>query len=485
MRSGRELASAEKEERLASQSILEELEVIGGRLRYRLHRGEGPSEGWVSLKLKDKDLVVPADTRETGKRFDAAAPIPELLCVQASDTHGTLRDVQGSLSEIEQGAWKKLRESDHKNEKSDLSSLEESIKDLLYLAWKRENRKRVVLLLAKLLQFSSEKSWDRAARIVCQQLCLVCWASSMVDVEYYAFKDSESPIVVACGFGGSHLDDLQPAIDRWTQSGAGVLAFGPARVGRDDMLDSIFSKLVSVLEDRAVIFHFFSDGGFGMARSLLGKWEESWQKGEVRQSPGESIKCMISDGAGLLPHEAIAVDEESTDMEDPMGPSRAESDADKQTTDNALGFFTGCGLNMLMTFGACQAFHEEPANSFGKTLIATANSRKLGGELASAPRGPVLAIWRLLREIPTLIVASRGDKIVPIERSELLAKWLRELPNRVLSQAQRWQDANILGQDGTAVRMLTLDKAMHCRGMVSHAKEYWEGVDGLVMDCLS
>ena len=107
--------------------------------------------------------------------------------MQASDTHGTLRDVQGSLSEIEQGAWKKLRESDHKNEKSDLSSFEQSIKDLLYLAWKRENRKRVVLLLAKLLQFSSEKSWDRAARIVCQQLCLVCWASSMVDVESCLF----------------------------------------------------------------------------------------------------------------------------------------------------------------------------------------------------------------------------------------------------------------------------------------------------------
>ncbi|CAE7565727.1 unnamed protein product [Symbiodinium natans] len=306
----------------------------------------------------------------------------------------------------------------------------------------------------------------------------------MVDVEYYTFRDSESPIVVLCGFGGSHLDDLQPAIEHWTQAGAAVLAFGPARVGRDDMLDLIFEKLISVLEDRPVILHFFSDGGFGMARSLLGKWDNSWQKGDVRQAPAESIKCMISDGAGLLLHEIISVDEDSKDDSEPTGPSRSDSDADKSTTDNALAFFTGCGLNMLMTFGACQAFHEEPANSFGKTLIAAANARKLGGELASAPRGPMLSIWRLLREIPTLIVASRSDKVVPLERSQNMAKWLRELPNRVLAQAERWRDATILGPDGTAVRTLTLEKALHCRGMVSHAAEYWEAVDGLVTSCL-
>lgn len=51
------------------------------------------------------------------------------------------------------------------------------------------------------------------------------------------FRDEQSPLVLLCGFGGSHLDDLQPAIDHWTLKGFGLLAFGPARLGREDMLD--------------------------------------------------------------------------------------------------------------------------------------------------------------------------------------------------------------------------------------------------------
>ena len=54
----------------------------------------------------------------------------------------------------------------------------------------------------------------------------------MVDVELYA---ADAPLVLLCGFGGSHLDDLQPAIEHWSSKGYGVLAFGPARVGREDM----------------------------------------------------------------------------------------------------------------------------------------------------------------------------------------------------------------------------------------------------------
>ena len=137
----------------------------------------------------------------------------------------------------------------------------------------------------------------------------------------------------------------------------------------------------------------------------------------------------------------------------------------------------GCGLNMLMNFGACQAFHEEPANSFGKTLVMSANSGQLAGKLTSAPRGPLLSIWRLLR-VPSLLIASKGDRVVPLERSLLLAKWLRALPDQNGA-------ATADGADDGRVRTLILEKALHCKGMTSHATEYWEAVDHLVMQCLS
>lgn len=73
------------------------LQVVGTRFHYQLYRGSGPSSGWISSKIKGKQLVVPADVRDTGKRLETKAPIPELLYVHGSQKHGTLREVQGGV----------------------------------------------------------------------------------------------------------------------------------------------------------------------------------------------------------------------------------------------------------------------------------------------------------------------------------------------------------------------------------------------------
>lgn len=134
---------------------------------------------------------------------------------------------------------------------------------------------------------------------------------------------------------------------------------------------------------------------------------------------------------------------------------------------------------MLMNFGACQAFHEEPANSFGKTLVMLGNSGQLTAKLTGAPRGPLVSLWPLLTSMPTLLVASKGDRVVPLERSTALEKWLKQLPERQVAISERWRNEDILG-DGTAVKTLILEKALHCKAMISHAAEYWEAIDTLV-----
>eukprot|EP00930_Biecheleria_cincta_P088154 TRINITY_DN77394_c0_g1_i1.p1 TRINITY_DN77394_c0_g1~~TRINITY_DN77394_c0_g1_i1.p1 ORF type:complete len:430 (-),score=78.88 TRINITY_DN77394_c0_g1_i1:25-1263(-) len=58
VREGQDLGSPELPGRLATSSVIEELELAGSRLRFTLLSGSGPSTGWVSLKLKGKDLVV-------------------------------------------------------------------------------------------------------------------------------------------------------------------------------------------------------------------------------------------------------------------------------------------------------------------------------------------------------------------------------------------------------------------------------------------
>lgn len=58
VRAGAEISSAEQSTRLSTGARVREIEMRGERLHYRLLEGSGPSEGWVSIKLKDKDLAI-------------------------------------------------------------------------------------------------------------------------------------------------------------------------------------------------------------------------------------------------------------------------------------------------------------------------------------------------------------------------------------------------------------------------------------------
>ena len=62
VRAGRELKSAELSERLTTGAIVREEQVVGDRLRYKLASGAGPETGWVSIRLKEKELLRPAGT---------------------------------------------------------------------------------------------------------------------------------------------------------------------------------------------------------------------------------------------------------------------------------------------------------------------------------------------------------------------------------------------------------------------------------------
>lgn len=77
VREGRETTSQQSSERLGFGSILQEVELLGERLHFMKLEGSGPSSGWVSIRLKDKDLVqrVPM---ETGSPSQQRAPAKDL-----------------------------------------------------------------------------------------------------------------------------------------------------------------------------------------------------------------------------------------------------------------------------------------------------------------------------------------------------------------------------------------------------------------------
>eukprot|EP00747_Dinoflagellata_sp_TGD_P179128 gnl/TRDRNA2_/TRDRNA2_29391_c0_seq1.p1 gnl/TRDRNA2_/TRDRNA2_29391_c0~~gnl/TRDRNA2_/TRDRNA2_29391_c0_seq1.p1 ORF type:complete len:848 (+),score=148.19 gnl/TRDRNA2_/TRDRNA2_29391_c0_seq1:79-2622(+) len=58
VREGQNLKSAALAERLSTGAVVEELELHAERLHYRLVSGTGPAEGWVSVALSSKQLLV-------------------------------------------------------------------------------------------------------------------------------------------------------------------------------------------------------------------------------------------------------------------------------------------------------------------------------------------------------------------------------------------------------------------------------------------
>lgn len=95
MREGQDLKSPQTTERLSHGAIIEELNKVGERLQYRLQTGTGPAEGWISLKVSGKEIVVPKVEAQS------AADWPELRA-------SILKGAPLPTNMKEAGAWVKL-----------------------------------------------------------------------------------------------------------------------------------------------------------------------------------------------------------------------------------------------------------------------------------------------------------------------------------------------------------------------------------------
>lgn len=61
VREGQDLKSKALDDRLSTGATIEEIELIGERLHYKLLEGTGPAEGWVGLSVSGKVLVTPKE----------------------------------------------------------------------------------------------------------------------------------------------------------------------------------------------------------------------------------------------------------------------------------------------------------------------------------------------------------------------------------------------------------------------------------------
>jgi len=93
VREGKDLKSTQTADRLSTGAIVREESLIDGRLQYTRVTGTGPDKGWVSLKLKDKDLLIKS-SNSGGE--DAAAPAVTSVPARPTLPIGLMFPGQGS-----------------------------------------------------------------------------------------------------------------------------------------------------------------------------------------------------------------------------------------------------------------------------------------------------------------------------------------------------------------------------------------------------
>lgn len=82
VREGNGTASLELPKRLATGAFVRELDLQGERLQYQKLLGAGPSIGWVSIKLKDNDLLVHADAPAIATPMPPTIPLDLVATVR-------------------------------------------------------------------------------------------------------------------------------------------------------------------------------------------------------------------------------------------------------------------------------------------------------------------------------------------------------------------------------------------------------------------
>jgi len=101
VREGQETGSAQASTRLSTGALIEEVELVGERLHYKLLQGTGPEDGWISIKLPGKDLATKTEKKPRAPKPDKVGPNDEeplpvclLFPGQGSQYVGMLKDLK-------------------------------------------------------------------------------------------------------------------------------------------------------------------------------------------------------------------------------------------------------------------------------------------------------------------------------------------------------------------------------------------------------
>ena len=104
VRAGESTSAQQEDARLSTGALVEEVELTGDRLHYQLLEGQGPREGWVSIKLKDKELVAPLPEAAAAPADPAEWPARLKAALAAGPVVSTLKEAAPWMGSVGKAA---------------------------------------------------------------------------------------------------------------------------------------------------------------------------------------------------------------------------------------------------------------------------------------------------------------------------------------------------------------------------------------------
>jgi len=93
VRDGQSIKSVAIADRLSTGATIEQLDLKGDRLQYRLIEGKGPAEGWISIKISGRELAVPKPATASPD-VEQQQSAPEIQPTASEPAEPVVKDVE-------------------------------------------------------------------------------------------------------------------------------------------------------------------------------------------------------------------------------------------------------------------------------------------------------------------------------------------------------------------------------------------------------
>jgi len=483
VRIGCGLQSALLDGRLSTGAIVRQLSLFQGRLNYELVKGDGPEEGWVSLKFKDTDLLVKSDGSDAdpepprklevkkegaGGGAVASAKLPTRPPKRTRDNKVALEDYVAKL-----GASEKILES------ADEERIREALDELTMCCvtaspdlagryacmWARKltemaaaiRLEKTSVLPKAFVQFHN--SLQQTLSVDGMGMDVVQPSEPFTGQAFFIF-----------GYGGSRLEDLKDAGQFYSKNYPGALVV-TCIAAKDaismGMIAEVLELVVNAWADKpdvtpSLVIHLFSNMGAMAWNALLRMWvdqealpDESRLRGKV-PAMQKVLRALIFDSS---PYELL-----------PFEPGVQSITNGAAATYSMLVGFNPDGSEMDKT-SAMRASMEAKMEWMHPNCALRTYYDSNKDEMYSITR-PSLENQRELEPlVPMLFIYSTVDKIIPWEGVEM---YIGECESR-LSKGGKPAPRRLKFEDR---------QSAHCFHKKVHTEEYWNAVSSLLKDVL-